>query len=161
MKISNKAHTATPIPASTRRRAPTAVAAAALVLFATAGAAPAAAEQLTWKPAQLAMLRVNDAPPKEWDVFQIEKKDDRFVVQLAERFLLLDAVQRQVFELDPAAIERQGSDLLWDPERRPEKPLATSDWVLRDVGTAFRIRVRLDEEGRALDLQFPHPSSRP
>jgi hypothetical protein len=149
------------IPISTRpqRRSLVAVAAAAFVLLATVAVpAAAAGNPLTWKPAQQAILRVDDQALKEWDVFQIEKKNDRFLVQLGGRFLLVDAAQRQVFELAPATIERKGSDLLWDPVDRPAKPLATSNWVVRDVGPAQRIRVRLDAEGRALDLQVPHSS---
>jgi len=152
------ARTAILISAGPRRQSFAALAAAAFLLLA---AVPASAAPLTWIPAERAMLRVDDQAVKEWDVFQVEKKNDRFLVQLGGRFLLVDAQQQQVFELDPKTLERKGSDLLWDPEDRPEKPLATSDWVVRDVGTAFRIRVRLDAEGRVLDLQLPHPSSRP
>ena len=146
-----------------RRRIVTTLAAAAFALLAITAAAPAtaAAKPLVWKPALKAILRVDDQAVKEWDAFQIEKKNDRFLVQLGGRFLLVDAQQKQVFELAPATIERAGSDLLWDPANRPAKPLATSNWVVRDVGLALRIKVRLDAEGRTLDLQLPHPSSRP
>jgi hypothetical protein len=136
------------------------LAAAAFALLAAAAPTAAAGKPLTWKPAQQAILRVDDQAIKEWDAYQIEKKNDRFVVQLGGRFLLVDAAQQQVFELVPATIGRKGSDLLWDPADRPEKPLATSNWVVRDVGLALRIRVRLDAEGRTLDLQLPHSSSR-
>jgi len=153
-------HTAISISTNPHQRTVAAVAAAALVLLAAVAAAPtpAAGNPLTWKPAQQAILRVDDQALKEWDVFQVEKKNDRFLVQLGGRFLLLDAAQKQVFELVPATIERKGSDLLWDPADRPAKPLATSNWAVRDVGPAQRIRVRLDAEGRALDLQVPHSS---
>ena len=155
------ARTAIPISAGPQRRSFAALAAAAFLLLAAVAALPASATPLTWIPAQRAMLRVDDQAVKEWDVFQVEKKNDRFLVQLGGRFLLLNAQQQQVFELDPATLQRKGSDLLWDPQDRPEKPLATSDWLVRDVGTAFRIRVRLEAEGRVLDLQLPHPNSRP
>ena len=153
-------HTAISISTNPHQRTVAAVAAAAVVLLAAVAAAPtpAAGNPLTWKPAQQAILRVDDQALKEWDVFQVEKKNDRFLVQLGGRFLLLDAAQKQVFELVPATIERKGSDLLWDPADRPAKPLATSNWAVRDVGPAQRIRVRLDAEGRALDLQVPHSS---
>ena len=157
------AHTTISISASPQRRSLAAVAAAAFVLLATVAAAlPAAAagKPLIWKPAQQAILRVDDQAVKEWDVYQVEKNNDRHLVQLGGRFLLVDAAQQQVFELLPATIERKGSELLWDPADRPAKPLATSNWVVRDVGPALRIKVRLDAEGRALDLQLPHPSSR-
>src|SRR3990172_3071394 len=144
-----------------RHRRCVATFAAAFALLAAAGVASSAAgKPLTWKPAEQAILRVDDRAVKEWDVYQVEKKNDRFLVQLGGRFLLMDAPQQQVFELLPANIERQGADLLWDPVDRPEKPLATSNWVVRDVGLALRIKVRLDAEGRVLDLQLPRPSGR-
>lgn len=122
--------------------------------------ATAAAKPLLWKAAYNAFLHVNDQPLKEWDAFQVEKKNDRFLVRLGERFLLIDVQQKQVFELVPATIERSGSDILWDPANRPEKPLATSNWLVRNVGEALRIKVRLDAEDHTLDLQLPHPPSR-
>ena len=121
----------------------------------------AAAAPLLWKTVSNAFLRVNDQGLKEWNVFQVDKKDNRFLLQLADRFLLVDTQQKQVFELPPAKIHRSGSDILWDPADKPAKPLATSSWLVRDVGLAQRIRMRLDAEDRTLDLQIPHPSSRP
>lgn len=122
--------------------------------------ATATAKPLLWKAALGAFLHVNDQPIKEWDAFQIEKKNDRFLVKLGERFLLIDVQQKQVLELVPATIEHSGSDILWDPANRPEKPLATSNWLARNVGEALRIKVRLDAEDHTLDLQIPHPPSR-
>ena len=131
-------------------------------LLAVAALTPSAAgAPLLWKTVANAFLRVNDEGVKEWGAFQIEKKDDRFLLQLADRFLLVDTQQRQGFQLRSADIERNDSGLLWDPANKPAKPLATSGWLVRDVGLAQRIKVRLDAEDRTLDLQIPHRSSRP
>src|ERR1700687_377732 len=111
-----------------------------LAILSITAAAPA--KPLVWKAASNAFLHVNDQPIKEWDAFQIEKKLDRFLVQLGERFLLVDAQQKQVFEIVPATIEHSGSDLLWNPANRPPKSLATSNWLVRNVGEALRIKVR-------------------
>lgn len=121
----------------------------------------AAGAPLLWKTVANAFLRVNDEGVKEWGAFQIEKKDDRFLLQLADRFLLVDMQQKQVFELAPADVARNDSGLLWDPANKPAKPLATSEWLVRDVGLAQRIKMRLNAENRTLDLQVPHRSSRP
>jgi hypothetical protein len=121
----------------------------------------AAGAPLLWKTVANAFLRVNDEGVKEWGAFQIEKKDDRFLLQLADRFLLVDMQQKQVFELAPADVARNDSGLLWDPANKPAKPLATSEWLVRDVGLAQRIRMRLNAENRTLDLQIPHRPSRP
>jgi len=119
------------------------------------------AAPLLWKSVANALLRVNDQGLKEWRVFQIEKKNARFLVQLADRFLLVDPPRKEVFDLAPEKVSPSGADVLWDPADRPAKPLATSGWLARDVGPAYRIRVRLDAEDRTLDLQVPHLSSRP
>jgi hypothetical protein len=121
----------------------------------------AATAPLVWKPVASAFLRVNDQGAKEWSVFQVEKKNDRFLLQLDDRFLLIDAQQKQVFDLSAAKIDRSGSDVLWDPADKPARPLATSGWLVRNVGLAQRIKMRLDAEDRTLDLQIPHPYSRP
>jgi hypothetical protein len=60
-----------------------------------------------------------------------------------------------VYEIAPAQIERKGEDLLWRETDRPEKPLPTSDWSTRDIGSAWRVRVKLTEEGRLVDIQIP------
>jgi hypothetical protein len=133
---------------------------AALILALAAATVAVAAKPLVWKTATNAFLRVNDQPVKEWDVFQIEKKNDRFLLLLGERFLLIEAQQKQVFEIAPATVEHSGPDLLWDPADRPQKPLATSVWIVRNIGEAQRIKFQLDAEDHTIDLQIPHPPSR-
>jgi hypothetical protein len=122
---------------------------------------PAAGAPAVWKIVDNAFLRVNDEGVKEWSAFQIEKKEDRFLIQLADRFLLIDAQQKQAFEIASADIQHNGSDILWDAAKKPSKPLATSGWLVRDVGFAQRIKMHLDAEDRTLDLQVPHRFTRP
>jgi hypothetical protein len=112
---------------------------------------------LSWKPIEDALLRVNDAPPKEWGVYRTGKKNDPLVLQLGSRFLLIQSHDHQVFELDPAKIERKTEELLWSPADRPAKPLATSDWNVDDIGAAFVVKAKLDGENAVVDLQLPHP----
>jgi hypothetical protein len=112
---------------------------------------------VAWKPLQQALLRVDDQPVKNWNVYQESKKADPLLLEMNNRFLLIQIHDRKIFELAPAKIERKGADLLWDPYARPANPLATSDWVIRDVGFAYRISVRLAAENHLLDLQLPHP----
>jgi hypothetical protein len=112
---------------------------------------------LSWKPIEEALLRINDAPPKEWGVYRAGKKNEPLVLQIGNRFLLIETHDRRVFELDPAKIERKPGELLWSPSDRPAKPLATSDWVADDIGAAFVIKVKLDAENALVDLQLAHP----
>jgi hypothetical protein len=131
-----------------------------LLIIAAATAAPATAAPPVWKLITKAFLRINDEGVKDWSVYQIEKKDDRFLLQIGDRYFLIVPEAKQVFSLDSADIAHDGTDLQWDPAKIPAKPLATSEWLVRDVGFARRIKMRIDAENQTLDLQIPHPYSR-
>lgn len=112
---------------------------------------------LSWKPVDEALLRVNDSPPKEWEVYRAGKKNDPLILQVGNRFLLVDSHDKQIFELDPAKVERKKDEVLWSLSDRPAEALATSDWVVDDIGAAFAIQVKLEKENATFDLQLPHP----
>jgi hypothetical protein len=112
---------------------------------------------LSWKPIEDALLRVNDAPPKEWSAYRTGKRNEPLVLQIGNRFLFIQSHDHQVFELDPAKIEHKTGELLWSLSDRPARPLATSDWNVDDIGAAFVIKVKLDAENAIVDLQLPHP----
>lgn len=112
---------------------------------------------VTWKPVKEALLRVDDEPVKNWNVYEENKKGDPLLLQMGNRFLLIEVHERKIFDLPPAKIDLKGSELVWDPASLPAEPLATSDWLIKDVGFAYRIGVQLVAEKRILDLQLPHP----
>jgi hypothetical protein len=60
-----------------------------------------------------------------------------------------------IYELAPAVLEHKGAELFWRESDKPDKPLATSDWSTRDVGSAWRVQVKLSVEGRRLDIEIP------
>jgi hypothetical protein len=163
---------------------------ASLALLAGAAIPVAAAPQqparVPWKPVAFAMLRVDDAPPKNWQVYRSEKRKQFLLVQIGARFLLADLGSRRVYELAAHTFTRSKDALEWaDPGDPPAtsaapaspatpaakasvqrasgadsaKPakllLPSSDWSMRDVGPAMRIRFRLTDEGRDFDIQFP------
>jgi hypothetical protein len=121
------------------------------------GSAFANDKTILWKPAEQAILRVDDHPLASWNVYQQGKKANPLLIQMGSRFLLVDGHDKQVFEIDPAKIGHKGADLSWDPADRPQKPLDTSDWLVRDVGLAYRIAAKLVTEGHVLNVQIPHP----
>ncbi len=125
------------------------------VIIALAHGATPAADKIVWKPLENAVLRIDDRPAKIWNVYRAEKKDHLVLVQLGRRFLMLDTRAHEIFELDPAKLERKNKALLWREADKPSKPLPTADWTVRDVGPAKRIRVKLSAEGRVVDLQVP------
>jgi hypothetical protein len=118
----------------------------------------AGGKPLPWKSIEDALLRVDDAPPaKDWGIYQTEKKTDRLLIQIGNRFLLIEVHDRQIFEINPAKVQHKSAELLWDPTDRPTQPLATSDWSNDDAGAAFQLKAKLDSENLVLDLQLPHP----
>jgi hypothetical protein len=124
-------------------------------------AAPAYAadkdKPVTWKPITQALLRVNDQPVKNWNVYEQNKKGDPLLLAMGDRYLLIQVHERKIFELPSARIEHKGAELLWDPATLPAEPLATTEWLIKDVGFAYRLGVRLVAENRVVDLQLPHP----
>lgn len=116
-----------------------------------------AADRLTWKPVTEAVLKVDDQPAKLWNVYQAAKKSHLLLIQLGQRFLMLNTKAREAYELNPASLKRSGKDLNGPMPGKFDKRLASSGWLAHDVGPAEMIRVRLDAEGRVLEVQLPHP----
>ena len=125
--------------------------------FALSASAFAKDKPLVFKSIESALLRVNDAPPKDWEVYRTGKKNEPLLLQIGNRFLLLETSGHQVFELDSSKIEHKTGELLWSPSDRPDKPLATSEWTVDDIGAAFVVKVKLQSENALVDLQLPHP----
>lgn len=133
---------------------------ASLLLFAflqMQGAACAGDKAVAWKPADSPMLRLDDRPVADWNVFVEGKKNNPLLVEMGKRYLLVDQVKRQVFELDPTKIGHKGTELYWDPTDHPDKPLETTMWIVKDVGLAYRVNVKLVAENHVIDVQIPHP----
>src|SRR5580704_15487486 len=96
-----------------------------------------------WKIIDDALFRVNDAPVKEWGVYQTGKKRDPLLLQMDKRFLLVKIHDRQIFEVDPAKVQRKSDELLWDPADHPAQPLVTTDWDAGDTEAVFRILAKI------------------
>src|SRR5437879_11777828 len=83
------------------------------------GAASAKDKPLSWKPVEDALLRVNDAPPKEWEVYRAGKKNEPLLLQIGNRLLLMETHDRKVFQLDPSKTERTTGEILSSPPDQP------------------------------------------
>jgi len=110
----------------------------------------------SWKMIDDALLRVNDAPVKDWSVYQSGKKRDPLLVQMNKRFLWVKIHDRQVFEIDPAKVQIKSDEVLWDPADHPAQPLATTDWDASDTEAVYRIRAKITPEDSLLDIELPH-----
>ena len=112
-------------------------------------------DKIIWKPIADAILQVDGRAPKIWNLFRTGKKQDPLLLQLGSRFLVIYVKNEEVYEIKPEQLEHRGEDLLWREADKPAKPLATSDWSTKDVGSASRILVKLAGEGRMIDIQIP------
>jgi hypothetical protein len=126
------------------------------LLCAAAATTFAKDKPVSWKEIGDALLRVNDAPVKEWAVFQTAKKRDPLLVQMGNRFLLIKIHEREIFEVDPASVQHKGDELLWDPNHHPDQPVTISDWDASDNEAVFRIRAKITAEDHLLDVELPH-----
>ena len=114
-----------------------------------------AADKITWKPLSNAVLRIDDSPPKLWNLYHTGKKVDPLLLQLGARYLVIYVRSETIYELAPAVLDHKGAELFWRESDKPDKPLATSDWSTRDVGSAWRVQMKLSVEGRRVDIEIP------
>jgi hypothetical protein len=112
-------------------------------------------EKIVWKPIPNAILQVDSRAPKIWNVFQAGKKFDPLLLQIGSRYLAIYVRNMEIYEIKPEQLEHKGENLLWRETDKPAKPVATSDWSTKDVGSASRVLVKLAGEGRLIDIQIP------
>jgi hypothetical protein len=128
---------------------------AGLCLSLTSVSRAADKDKIVWKSIPDAMLQVDSRAPKTWNVFQPGKKFDPLLLQLGSRYLVIYVRNMEIYEIKPELLGHKGDDLLWRETDKPAKPIATSDWSSKDVGSAVRILVKLTDEGRVINIQIP------
>jgi len=124
------------------------------MVIATASVA-AGEETHVFKPLTQAILKMDGKQARYWDLFRGEKREHLLLVQLGRRYLLLDTKEREILELDPAALEHRDKEVRWTRAEKYEKKVESADWSIRSVGPAIAIKVRLSAEGRVMELQLP------
>lgn len=112
-------------------------------------------DRIIWKSIPNAILQVDTRAPKIWNVFQAGKKFDPLLVQIGSRYLVVYVHRTEVYEIKPDQLEQKGDDLVWREMDKPDKPLASSDWSQKDVGSAQRILLKLTGEGRSIVIEIP------
>jgi hypothetical protein len=135
-----------------------ALAAAFWCLFAAATlSATPTPETVMWTPVKDALFQIDSKPVKLWSLYYVrkDKKEQRFLLQIGTRYLMIDTQLRQITEYDPAAFTKKGNEYEMPRDARGLKALPSEDWILRDRGTAFVIHWKLKEEGRVLEIELP------
>lgn len=112
-----------------------------------------------WKPVGGAQVKLDDKIPLTWSVFQLEKKkQSNFVlVLLGRRYLLLDTKAKLVYLVFPADIHAQGDDFNSGDLAVASRVIPSTTWSDRDIGPAEEYRLTLEDYGRTLSVQLPHP----
>jgi hypothetical protein len=132
-----------------------AISVVALMIFLVADCHASEKDRIIWKSVPDAILQVDSRAPKIWNIFQAGKKFDPLLVEIGNRYLVIYVHRTEVYEIKPEQLEHKGNDLLWRESDKPSKPVATSDWSTKDVGSAFRILLKLTDEGRAINIELP------
>jgi hypothetical protein len=120
---------------------------------ATAAHQPAEGKQ-SWKPVQFAILRYNEDAPKDWNLYHTEKRGV-LLVRLWKRYLLVNVMDEEIFDIDPEKVKAQGENVELSTSDVPDEPTETSEWKVRDVGPMRRIRFRFGKKGNFLEIQLP------
>jgi hypothetical protein len=130
---------------------------AVLLRAAAAAPAPAPGKSIFWKPIPDALLKIDDKPVRQWNLYHAEKekKEHRLLLQLGTRYLMFDAELRQIVEYDPAGFTMKGKEVEMARDAKPLRALPSDDWVLKDAGSTSIVHTRLKEEGRVIDIQMP------
>jgi hypothetical protein len=114
-----------------------------------------------WKTLPFAIVRYNDDAPKSWNVYRGEHKGI-YLVRLWKRYLLVDTVSQDVFEIDPEKVKVQGENAELTAQDIPADPLETSEWRTKNAGPVLRHRFRFGKTGNFMELQIPVlPNGRP
>jgi len=128
-----------------------------LLLSASARAAAPAPEKVAWTPVPNVLLQVDSKPAKFWTVYHApkDKKEHRLLLQIGPRFLMIDMQLRLITEFDPATFEKKDKDYEMPHDAKGAKAVPSENWILRDAGTSYLIRVNLKDEGRLLEIRLP------
>lgn len=108
-----------------------------------------------WKPFDNAILRIDDQPPKEWNVYREGKKTENVLLQVGQRYFFIQIRAQKVLELNASTIKQNRGDLIVPNERADAKELAISDWNVKDVGPVLRVTFKLTMESRVVLLELP------
>lgn len=124
-------------------------------------AAQAEAKKSLWQPVAFAIVKFNEDAPKSWNIYHSEKKG-LLLVRVWKRYLLVDTLEQEAYDIDPQKITVKGENVEWSLSDLPEKPIDTPEWKERDVGNLVRVRFRLGKDGHFLELQLPlGPTGKP
>jgi hypothetical protein len=150
-----------PEPSIRKRRALRLLACVFLVLgyFAPFGTLAEDSGSLRWKPLDGAQVKLDDKVPLTWNVYQLDKKKQAnlVLVLLGRRYILLDDKAKLAYLVFLSDIHAEGEDFTSGDLVIASHVIRSTDWTVRDVGPAEEVRTTLEDYGRTLSVQLPHP----
>jgi len=132
-----------------------------LILCIASSATPKDDGRIHWKPIDRGQVRLDDKQPLKTALYQpdkSQKKPNLVLILLGHRWLAMDIKAKTVYQVLPSDLQAQGADFESGDLFTSDRLIPTKDWLLRDVGPAERIRLTLNDYGRALEIMLPHPS---
>jgi hypothetical protein len=113
-----------------------------------------AQNKAVWKSVEFAIVKLNDGPPKSWNMYHTDKRGV-LLLRMWKRYLLIDLNEQEVYDIDPATVKTETDWVAWSFSDKPSEPLDISEWKERNVGTMDRVRFRLPKQGAIVELQLP------
>jgi hypothetical protein len=111
-------------------------------------------KKLLWKSVGFAIVKFNDEAPKSWNIYHTEKKG-LLLVHLWKRYLLIDMKEQEAYEIDPQTVKPHGEDVEWSPADKPDQPIETPEWKVRDLRSMQLVKFRLGKDGHFLEMELP------
>ena len=132
---------------------------ALLVLALLAGPAGARARERTllWKPVTQVLLKENNHPVKNWNVYRPDKDHGLVLVQLERDWFIFNLKQKRVYRAERSEFQTRGNALVGPVPGGHAQIIKTENWDSHDVGPAQQISVRFAATGDELTIELPHP----
>jgi hypothetical protein len=117
---------------------------------------------MIWKEDQTAQLNIEGHVPITWDVYTSPKQKNMVIILLGHRYLALDLKAQTIYQLELKDVTKskdkdQIDQIETGDPATTGTPVASSDWIERDVGPAEHVILTLEDYGRKIDLKLPHP----
>jgi hypothetical protein len=113
---------------------------------------------IRWKAVPVAQLKLDGKTPLTFNIYQPDKKKESnlLLILLGHRYLALDTKAKLVYSVLLTDLHAVDKDYESDDLTQPSRVIPSTEWVVRDVGPAESIRLKLGDYGRALEIQLPH-----
>lgn len=132
-----------------------ALALAATLFVAKAGAQSPPKSKNAWKTVPFAIVHYNEDAPKSWNLY-FSSKRGVLLLRLWKRYLLIDRNNQQVFDIDPQkVVAKDGENVEFSAGDSAGDAAEISDWRERDIGSLHRLRFRFGQNGSYVDIQTP------